>query len=548
MKSRIALLIVCFSVGLAAVQTAFYIVNTYRQGEAGMVQYMPDDGFYYLIVARNFAHSGIWSFDGNISTTTGFHPLFAYLLAGIRRLTSSHSMHFWASITVYIALVLGAAAMLFTALVKVTSAQNALVIMSMIITSYNWKVNSFALMEWPLVIIFASALILAVITGYEKTSARLLLVAFISGLLGSLSRTDFGLLPASLAMFALVSSLGRRSWQGLFIPITALAGATTGVVTALAHNYYLSGRIVQGSALMKSHWSSMLPPNPLPTLINITCLFGISPHTLANGVQAFLPHYQPERLPDPLEHAIYLSISSGVSKPSLTALAVILFAVGFLIYLGLSTFALVLKRPNGSLQNYVLLSSTGVIIGYIVLYGWVAREGVFSWYTANLLVPVALVVGIVVSNSRAKLLLLSSMAIMIIQHAYFISANHPPYPWQKDFARMGKYIQLAEFIDGPVAAFNAGITSYFSYPVQVVNVDGLMNDDVYSYVVNDRLWEYLDAIGIRYIADYTASIDGTEPDWLRRSGFTVASRGGRCVPLSIEFGRVGLFEWRESKD
>ena len=50
---------------------------------ADLVTKLPDDQFYYLVLAREFATSGRWTFDAGISTTSGFHPLVAYVLVGL---------------------------------------------------------------------------------------------------------------------------------------------------------------------------------------------------------------------------------------------------------------------------------------------------------------------------------------------------------------------------------------------------------------------------------------------------------------------------------
>jgi hypothetical protein len=50
----------------------------------GMPRFI-DDAYYYLIIARNFAYSGIPSFDG-LHATNGFHPLWMLLLAAMYRL------------------------------------------------------------------------------------------------------------------------------------------------------------------------------------------------------------------------------------------------------------------------------------------------------------------------------------------------------------------------------------------------------------------------------------------------------------------------------
>ncbi|MFZ0544241.1 MAG: hypothetical protein WAM60_02300, partial [Candidatus Promineifilaceae bacterium] len=66
--------------GLNIVVFNLLIANS---AEGLRVQYIPDDGFYYLTLARNFASSGMWSFDSGVSVTSGFHLLFAYILSGI---------------------------------------------------------------------------------------------------------------------------------------------------------------------------------------------------------------------------------------------------------------------------------------------------------------------------------------------------------------------------------------------------------------------------------------------------------------------------------
>ena len=51
---------------------------------AGGVSHDIDDAYYYLIIARNFAQTGIPTFDG-IHATNGFHPLWMLLLAAMYR-------------------------------------------------------------------------------------------------------------------------------------------------------------------------------------------------------------------------------------------------------------------------------------------------------------------------------------------------------------------------------------------------------------------------------------------------------------------------------
>ncbi|MFN7825259.1 MAG: hypothetical protein ACK5P6_07855, partial [Pseudobdellovibrionaceae bacterium] len=66
-----------FCLGKAILAVAF--------GTEHLVQVVPDDAFYYLQLAKNFAHTGQWTLDG-IHPATGFHPLYAYFLVGLFKL------------------------------------------------------------------------------------------------------------------------------------------------------------------------------------------------------------------------------------------------------------------------------------------------------------------------------------------------------------------------------------------------------------------------------------------------------------------------------
>src|SRR5688500_6385445 len=55
------------------------------QGDARLITMVPDDAFYYIVLAQNFAETGRWTFDG-VAPATGFHLLWGYLLAGVQAL------------------------------------------------------------------------------------------------------------------------------------------------------------------------------------------------------------------------------------------------------------------------------------------------------------------------------------------------------------------------------------------------------------------------------------------------------------------------------
>ena len=57
-----------------------------------MVGYIPDDAFYYLVMGRNFARLGRWTFDG-VAPATGFHLAWGYLIAALYAVAPGIGLH-----------------------------------------------------------------------------------------------------------------------------------------------------------------------------------------------------------------------------------------------------------------------------------------------------------------------------------------------------------------------------------------------------------------------------------------------------------------------
>jgi len=87
--------LVALSVGLVALVRIVWFVDLPLIEQ---VIRIPDDAFYYLVLARNFAESGSWTFD-HMSTTSGFHPLHAFYLALVSAISGAaeFSTMLWAS-------------------------------------------------------------------------------------------------------------------------------------------------------------------------------------------------------------------------------------------------------------------------------------------------------------------------------------------------------------------------------------------------------------------------------------------------------------------
>jgi hypothetical protein len=87
-----------------------------------------------------------------------------------------------------------------------------------------------------------------------------------------------------------------------------------------------------------------------------------------------------------------------------------------------------------------------------------------------------------------------------ISNLYPINAIHAPWPHQKYMLQAGLYLNENP-LDGKVGSWNAGIIGYYEGG-HVVNLDGLVNNDIYPYVVNNNLPAYLSSRGIYYLMDF----------------------------------------------
>lgn len=81
-----------------------------------------------------------------------------------------------------------------------------------------------------------------------------------------------------------------------------------------------------------------------------------------------------------------------------------------------------------------------------------------------------------------------------------VSTANAPWPHQQTMLETGKYLSQQE-LDGMVGSWNAGIIGYYQGGT-VINLDGLVNNDIYEYAIRNDLPAYLSREGINYIVDF----------------------------------------------
>jgi|GEM_PF-778441 len=478
------------------------------------IQYIPDDAYYYLTLARNFTLYHTWTFDSGHSLTSGFHPFLAYILVLIYFVTEPTTDTF---------ILYGLILSLFTTSVAVfigwsiglgRKSSSYLACFSLIISGQSFAQNTISIMEWPLILLLTILYTLTFVYISSQSSRSLLL--FMLGLGGSFARSDFGLLTLCLFFISLVRHFFLKRKEDVISAFAGLIGATLGVIIVLVHNFLFTGNFLQASARMKAFWATIHTNTS-------TAALSLIPHAL--GIE-FVPFHL-------LAMQFGLAILTG----------------GLLVLKRHALSKLWLNvRDNSQEQDralIVLAAAPLVVVGYIVFY--MRNGGLQQWYTANLIIPLFFIVvytakytGEFFSRNKILKLLGSVMLLLIIGRniAFIHLGTTAPWPHQQSMMIAGKYLSHHSF-NGHIGAWNAGIIGYYQGG-RIVNLDGLVNDAVYPYVVNNNLSLYLSQEKIRYIVDFKSMLDSKE--YRLRGGYDDPEFLHRLCPVK-QFD-AGQYDWK----
>jgi len=479
--------------------------------EITQVQYTPDDGYYYLGLARNFIRFGEWTFDGGVSLTSGFHLLQAYLLVLVYRLFQPTPENF-------VRLGLGLSALITMIVVllawKVCLRKKDtlfLIVFTILITAKSFLFNSVSITEWCLVILIAG-LYCAYFYG-EKEQGNILF-PFMLGLLGSLARSDFGLLPFSIFV-ALLLVTRRMEKTPLFrAAFAGLIGAAVGVGLLFIHNFITTGALLQSSALMKSYWAQFATQQ-----FYSAATLGLQALGMDLGIADF-------------QRSTFLLTLFGISGP---VILIVLAKISGQNNLPSSIFKLDPNRPIH--EQILVLAAALCLVGYTILY--TLSGTIQNWYTANLVWPVFIlfVAGArylhrrILTEYHFVIIWLSvfALAALVVQAAslYPLGGETSPWPHQQFLLEAGRYLEQNP-VDGYVGSWNAGIAGYYQGGTGIINIDGLVNNDVYPYVVRNDLPTYLRAKDIRYLLDFENMF---HPPFTERGGYDDANFLAHLKPI-----------------
>ena len=423
--------------------------------EDEIIKYVPDDAFYYVNLAKHFASTGAWTFDGS-TVATGFHLAWAYLLAVIFAL--------WPSITfislLLLAGVISSLAIAFSAYIVCLIAlrrfgPSASIGAALVFLSPPVLGSQIMLMETPLVIL-ANALLWYICFEDQFVPVHRALLGFLIGLFGELARSDFGL--ASLCILFAVGIGGPRSRKlnaEIVTAASALAGSSVGLLVTLAHTLLISGHIFQSSASVKFYWATLEGFKP-PLALAENCF---------NPFSVLIPR----------------GMGSTLIRTAYFAAAIVV--------LGTKMLTSTLR------QRAIVISIIITICAYTALYSFNGSTQI--WYSAAFISASALLAGLILCRVRLVLLLIVVPVFLFLS---FRSQTNATFPWQEDMKYAGEKLRQLPPA-AIVGSWNAGILSFFSGR-SVVNLDGLVNDDAARAVIRGEIASYVKERRLNYIVDY----------------------------------------------
>ncbi|OGG50466.1 hypothetical protein A2763_01685 [Candidatus Kaiserbacteria bacterium RIFCSPHIGHO2_01_FULL_54_36] len=468
-------------VGIVAAAQIFLIT---RPLEYLLTNILPDDAFYYFEIARQIVLGSGSTFDG-LAATNGYHPLWMLVLlpffavfgadvGGLEpiRAALALSVLLNAATGLLVWLILGR----FTTNVFVRTLGLAI-----------WALNPFLLyqgvngLETSLSLFFVALLFWQALKIEEKMAAQgqvtlLNLVAF--GLIGGLcilARLDTAVYVGAILLWVWLREMSRQSFKQAVL---------AGIVVFVCVAPWLLWNVTNFGMLTTSSSGANM-------LVNHTLIFQDN----GTGVyQAIKGEF----------YMIHGHISALMLRTSAPGLAYMLFGSALALFsIGAWTIP---RRLRDIPVAYSFALGFALLFFLNVAVRWTGGR----WYFVSFGILVAILAAVVIDTIRGRWPFrertkqLAALALTGLIAFLFFTWWHKeltdPAVQQREMYATALWLD-DNLPDARVGVFNAGIIGYFSH-ADVINLDGLVNNDAYRAMKEQRLYEYLHDAGITHLADF----------------------------------------------
>ncbi len=458
---------------LAAIVAALFLVKAAGMlvpATHGATQFI-DDAYYYLLIARHFAESGVPSFDG-LHATNGFHPLWMLLLAALykaigpaadvyRQVTAAKALEVAA-----LAFALAVCVLAFHRLRGRTPLAWGFVGAALV-----FFVPTFLLWEQGMESTLATGLFLLALYAFIDERPGWLAVALPLAFLARLDALVFAIAPLALAWLLRAPEAWKSAWRAL-VPLVIVASVYIAInLFWTGYPTPISGEIKSSFPFITLHGEFLRTPLDMAPLSGWSALFA-APNVLAASVAIVL---------------LALACMWNWSEPWCRAVGLVLAIAALLV----ANVLLFQRWDKGVEPRYLALPYSLIGFAALALLGGSARPAV----PASLFIVLA-----------------GSCAFGLAMRLYA----------ERD-ARMDRRTQReVQAIVAPTERMAGTDVGGFAFWLErsVVNLDGVVNDRELQDVIRDkRLGAYLDRSGVRYliVALWDAPQTFTAPERMYRA-------------------------------
>ena len=132
-------------------------------------------------------------------------------------------------------------------------------------------------------------------------------------------------------------------------------------------------------------------------------------------------------------------------------------------------------------------------------------------------------------------------AVALLISVNVVNTYQPFWKNQGYVLEMAEYLRDHQFA-GRIGGWNSGIPGYFT-DGRIINLDGLVNDQIYPYALKGEVVEYIDSAKIKYIVDFPPFI-ANQCNW-KILGYDGESLDARLTPVHRALSKDPGDPWRE---
>jgi hypothetical protein len=469
---------------------------------------LADDSFYYFTIARHAARGDGFTFDG-LAATNGFHPLWMILLLPLQLVASDRTLFIHLALSLAALVECGSIVLLHKLLhrigVKPPAATLILTLLSLapVLLTYGGGMNGMETsVNTFLVFSFLVLYIAAYSEGIQNWRAGVLLGS-VSGLL-LLARTD-NIIIVSICYIGLLMSPSKL-WKQVGRLLFSVGIASLLVAPWLIWNYLRFGTVMQVSGVALGEMIRLSLPADAHSSAGIALQF-------VKNVAGIVTHF-PVHLHD-VETTNFLAFVQACA----------------LIALVLAAFVRARRTRNPEFSavsmQWLLYPSIGVLL--FILVQTIRAVYMRSWYYSSITPVLLPALGIVVqmwlegSSSTLKaskyLIMLAALGLVVAGTVLALRPRSGEIDKFKMAQRMNTFLPQGSI----VGSWNAGVYGYFFERGTVVGLDGLVNNEVYPYILNRTVEEYCRVRGVEYLVDPVGAFDYAYPLWRRGTAYVTHS-------------------------